>query len=876
MPKAPVYKLLLLTCLCLLPAFAQEQPQPRELAKPVERELSGGQTHVYTLTLNANQIARVVAEQKGIDLRLSALAPDGTKLFDVDSPNGAQGEEPATIVARQSGAYRVEVRALQKSAPAGRYAIRLDRFLTESEYMTERLAGLGRLWGAVKFFHPYLAYREIDWDGALIKAIPQVKAARGPGEYQQAINTMLQALGDPATTAELSVIESGDTTAGSAAGKAEPVYFRSVDGHVVINAAEWAKAFADGNNAAFMKQPQMLAEIGKSRGIVLDCRYNGVAASTAAPFYLSFYLDNALSSLVQGAVPLGSERYRLHNGYPPQQGNTSGGYTSSFVTQAPGAITGQAQSKKPLAVLIDEKTPNLLPILSGLQAAGAKIAQVGKIGPGAGARLHRMTLPGGVRVNLRVSEFVHPNGGSSFQADAQLTNEAGAGDGAITAAIAALNAPTNDKAAGIANQTAAVAIRGQKDNPYPQMSFPTEEYRLLALFRFWNVINYFFPYKHLTDRPWGETLADFIPRFLENKSALEYEMTVAEMVARMQDTHGFVRGLRNLDSHLGMFAPPLRLGSAGGKLIVVELTDEAAAQTAGIKRGDVILAIDGEPVERRIAALTRFKALSTPQAVYAYIYPTALRGARDSKVKLRLEGADGQSREAEITRAVPFMGVAGMPARMTPIYQTLPNGYGYIDLARLPLSDAHKAMDAVINTPAIIFDMRGYPKGTAWTIAPRLGEKINVTAALFRRPLQAAINFDDEDLGGGAPDYAFEQKLPPAGGAIYKGKVVMLINEYAISQSEHTCLFFESATDVTFIGGPTNGANGDVTNIALPGGVYASFTGHDVRHADGRQLQRIGIQPHVKVEPTAKGISQGRDEILDAAIKFLDSTLKRH
>ena len=59
---------------------------------------------------------------------------------------------------------RLEVRALDNTAAAGRYAIRLDKFLTEAEYLTERLAGLGRLWGAAKFFHPFLAYKEIDWD----------------------------------------------------------------------------------------------------------------------------------------------------------------------------------------------------------------------------------------------------------------------------------------------------------------------------------------------------------------------------------------------------------------------------------------------------------------------------------------------------------------------------------------------------------------------------------------------------------------------------------------------------------------------------------------------------------------------------------------
>src|ERR1700730_7149505 len=49
--------------------------------------------------------------------------------------------------------------------------------------LVERLAGLGRVWGAVKFFHPFLAYKPIDWDGALVQAIPKVKAARTLEEY---------------------------------------------------------------------------------------------------------------------------------------------------------------------------------------------------------------------------------------------------------------------------------------------------------------------------------------------------------------------------------------------------------------------------------------------------------------------------------------------------------------------------------------------------------------------------------------------------------------------------------------------------------------------------------------------------------------------
>jgi C-terminal processing protease CtpA/Prc len=103
----------------------------------------------------------------------------------------------------------------------------------------------------------------------------------------------------------------------------------------------------------------------------------------------------------------------------------------------------------------------------------------------------------------------------------------------------------------------------------------------------------------------------------------------------------------------------------------------------------------------------------------------------------------------------------------------------------------------------------------------------------------------------------------------------VLINEDAISQAEHTCLFFEAATDVTFIGTPTAGANGDVTLMVLPGNLAVSFTGHNVRHADGRQLQRVGIQPTIRVEPTIRGTAAGRDEVLEAGVKYLQENLKQ-
>ena len=64
----------------------------------------------------------------------------------------------------------------------------------------DRLVALAKLWSAVKFFHPYLAYRDdIDWDGALVATIPKVSAARNGAEYSAAVEEMLKTLGDPVT-----------------------------------------------------------------------------------------------------------------------------------------------------------------------------------------------------------------------------------------------------------------------------------------------------------------------------------------------------------------------------------------------------------------------------------------------------------------------------------------------------------------------------------------------------------------------------------------------------------------------------------------------------------------------------------------------------
>jgi C-terminal processing protease CtpA/Prc len=178
------------------------------------------------------------------------------------------------------------------------------------------------------------------------------------------------------------------------------------------------------------------------------------------------------------------------------------------------------------------------------------------------------------------------------------------------------------------------------------------------------------------------------------------------------------------------------------------------------------------------------------------------------------------------------------------------------------------------DTQAIVFDMRGFPNMTAWEIAPRLTEENGIPAALIQRPLVMAPDFPSDDLYERSAGHTVVQPLPLTDKWRYKGNTVMLIDERAVSQPEHSGLFFRAANGTKFIGSPTAGADGDISNFMVPGGIIIGFSAQGVQYADGGQLQRIGLVPDIEVRPTIAGIQSGRDEVLEAAIAYLEGIIE--
>ncbi len=125
-------------------AAAQSSPEVivLEAGKVVERDLAGGQRHVYQITLTEGQYFKVEVKQLSSTVLISLQPPDSKTLNVHDLP---ERKEVLTIewVAGAPGVYRLDIYSRAKT-PAGRYEIRVAqvRPATEDERALQRARSL--------------------------------------------------------------------------------------------------------------------------------------------------------------------------------------------------------------------------------------------------------------------------------------------------------------------------------------------------------------------------------------------------------------------------------------------------------------------------------------------------------------------------------------------------------------------------------------------------------------------------------------------------------------------------------------------------------------------------------------------------------------
>ena len=118
-----------------------QESRSLELSKPIERELSGGESHFYKITMSSGQFLHIVVEQRGIDVAVALVAPDGKKIIEADREHLIEGSETVSAIAEGAGAYLIEVRSAKETAKTGRYEIKVEELRAATAEDRYRVAG---------------------------------------------------------------------------------------------------------------------------------------------------------------------------------------------------------------------------------------------------------------------------------------------------------------------------------------------------------------------------------------------------------------------------------------------------------------------------------------------------------------------------------------------------------------------------------------------------------------------------------------------------------------------------------------------------------------------------------------------------------------
>ena len=160
---------------------------------------------------------------------------------------------------------------------------------------------------------------------------------------------------------------------------------------------------------------------------------------------------------------------------------------------------------------------------------------------------------------------------------------------------------------------------------YEAQPYPDAGVRLLALYRYWNYIQYFFPYRHLIGEDWNKVLPEMIPEFCNAADTAAYQVVCLKLIAPIHDTHANLwKNAEKLEDENGKFIIPIRTRFIEGRMVVTgyfkDTLDKKPVTDSDVlpRIGDVVERIDDVAVEELVKKYLELTPASN--------YETQLRG----------------------------------------------------------------------------------------------------------------------------------------------------------------------------------------------------------------------------------------------------------
>lgn len=380
--------------------------------------------------------------------------------------------------------------------------------------------------------------------------------------------------------------------------------------------------------------------------------------------------------------------------------------------------------------------------------------------------------------------------------------------------------------------------------------FPSTELRLLALARYWNVINYFFPYKPLMTVDWSSTLNSFTKELIDCKNELAFHQIIVRLCALINDGHGTVSSYP-MEKHYGFSQLPIIISYIDNKLLVTKI--HKTALNLPFKFGDILLKVNQKTFEEF------YKEDSI------YIRGTNINRKKNISANNFISSNEGKISEVQIMRndsvidfLVPSLSISSISDKQFSEYKPtldscIGENYIYVDISKIDSTDFERLI-LLHNKPYIIVDLRSYPN---WML--------NQIADLFASTKTPFAGYYFPDISNPGlfttPILLYLNPKRTDNKAKYK-QIILLVNYTTLSSGEFLCMAFQALPNVITVGNQTAGADGNVTQILLPGNIVAKFSGLGIQYPNGMKSQQDGVKIDLYYANKGSGISSGIDEEL--------------
>lgn len=392
---------------------------------------------------------------------------------------------------------------------------------------------------------------------------------------------------------------------------------------------------------------------------------------------------------------------------------------------------------------------------------------------------------------------------------------------------------------------------------YVNNDYHNEKLQILALFRYWNMIEYFYPYKNLIGRNWDSVLVEYIPKVRSTNNSLSYRLVIQEIIKEIGDSHAQVVEHNDsvMTSYWGIKRAPIKIDFIEGKVVIVK--KKHGVRSALITVGDIITEVNGVSINEIILEKAKYCVGSNASTINRNISYKLMRSNNDSVFLTLINNKRGRQYVAlkNINYDNDFFRVEKKES-----FVELAEGFGYLYAGSLKKNDIFQIIDRLETMKGLIVDLRCYPSEfIVYNLGNYLVPEKTVFAMLKTTSIHQPGSFNSTYLA----------KVGGSGDLHFKGKIIVLVDNKTQSQSEFTAMAFKVAPNVTIIGSTTSGADGDVSIITLPGNVRTLISGIGVYYPNGSNAQKVGILPDISISKTIEATRNGTDRALEKAIELM-------